>query len=394
MQTIEHLVYRLHHIRHPNGFQALSYSYFLIKFGFGLVDIFSVVFIFTLGYDLWSGLLLVAAFYWAQRLVVVGGLLPGASLIRRLGYRKSMLLSILMQAGRLGLLAMTTADQLWLLVPVAILGGIFGALYFPAYHGLFLDDGDGQRVGEQMGYLEMIGVLATVASPFVAGVVIANFGFSWLFGITGLLLIVSAAPLFMMPHHNHQGRQVGVGEIWELIKKNRRLVGVAFFWNWHYAISDFFWPLYVFLMVTQFEAVGSLFSLAMIASSVALYLFGKWYDRRQLKRIFPVVSLLMSVLWLTRFLTQSLFGLAIVEVLMRLISPAWYMKARRYELVKGEGMDSVSFGVIHELMMSLSKLTAIILAILLLWATQISWISLALPAIIGIMITMWLLRAK
>ena len=140
----------------PDGFHALSYNFFISQFASGMVSLFGVVFIFQLGATFQQGLFFLLAYYGLQRMAV-GVFLPFAGrAVCRLGYRWTMLLGLMAFIMRLLFLVFVSVERIWLLVPAFIMGGIYLPFYFVAYHGMFLDDNDDAKVGEQIGLLTML----------------------------------------------------------------------------------------------------------------------------------------------------------------------------------------------------------------------------------------------
>ncbi len=385
MQAANYWFNRIGLTRHrPDGFQALEMNFLLSQFAVGMVSVLGVVYIYQLGENLKEGLGYVLGFYGLQRLVVVIFLPLVGWLINTLGYRKTILLGSVALVGRLLLMAWSIKAGIYVLAPALILGGFYIPAYFTSFHGLFLDDGDKQHVGAQIGLMEVLKRLSMVAAPFVAGVLADKFGFFLMFGVSVMLLMISLLPVLMMPHHKHRQQAVGFEDIFAIIVHHPRYAGSIFFWYFAQATVMFMWPIYLFEVVGNLEVLGSVTSVSMIFSSLSIYIFGKLYDARPLHRVFPVLSLIVGIIWSMRFLVSGLLEAATADVMGRFSTPMWWMKIRKYELELGETMDSVSFGLSHELLVSLGLMSGLLTGYFLMAATWGFWPILSAIIIFGV----------
>lgn len=394
-----HLYDRAHymwaHLRHrPSGYEALTYNYFLLRFAAGLVDVFGIVFLFQLGDGLVEGVWMAVWYVVFQRLVVIVSLLPGGKIVERIGYRRSMLVGELLLMGKYLAFTYVSPGLLWPLLPAFVCGGLFISLYFTAYHGLFLDDNDDARIGSQSGLLDMLGRLATVVSPLMAGMIVARWGFDVLFMLGLLFIVASVGPLLFMPHHHHAVERVSWAAVWKEIRLRVRFRRVLAFFHIQSAVLDVLWPIYVFLLLGSYEVFGSLYAFVMLVSGIAVWGAGKLYDNRPLHRVYPFVSMSMAVLWVGRFMAQSVVALFAVDGISRVLSPFWWMKIRRYELGKGEKMSGVVFGIAHELVLSVAKLAGLMIAMGLWIGSGYRWEILALPAMVGVLASGYLMRNR
>jgi MFS family permease len=395
MHGVNQYVYQLVHFRHrPDGYEALSYSYFLMKFALGMVDTFGVIFLFQLGETMPAGLWLVAVFYLMERLLVSAVLVPVSWVVNQFGYRRSMFAALMLLALKLYIFSLASSGTMNLVFLTIIPGALYMSLYYISFHGLFLDDGDGERLGEQAGFLEMVGRMAAVVSPLVAGILLQRLSYHWLFLIATGILILAALPLFMMPHHTHLDVGFRFGELWAELKRHRRFAKSVLTMNIAAAVQNFFWPIYVFILVGSYATVGAVFSVAMLVSSLAVYWIGKMYDRRPLHRLYPFAVVIEAVISMFRFMVASLAPLVTIDIASRMASPLWWMKIRRYELRKGEEMNSVLFGVAHELVLSYGVIMGIILSMGLMAWSGYEWEVLAVPAVFGVLLSGWLVRDR
>jgi MFS family permease len=331
-----------------------------------------------------EGLWLVLLFFGVQRLVVAVMIPITGSLISKTGYRWMMLLGLMALALKSWLLMQVGVDRLWLLIPALILGGIAIAGYYLGYHGIFLDDNDDQRIGEQMGLITMAGRMALIVSPLLAGWLIDSYGFGSMFATAMVLPLISMLPLLLMPRHErHQGSYATV-KVLRLLKKKPRFTRAVWWWHFENALQTFYWPVFLFLVLGSHIRFGLVGSLVMMVNSLAVYLMGKVYDRRPLRRGYPLGAAMVMISWWWRFVSPTPMMVVGADGFNRLVSPLWWMKIRRQALIVGEKVDSLVFAAAWEFLVTGGYLAGLILGFELLIISGGQWLWLAAPAALGV----------
>lgn len=381
-------------LHHPelSGVSALTINYLVMTLAVGMVSTFGVLFVYHLGASPVDGLKLVFFFYFFQR-VAVGFISPLAGfLTERIGFRRAIFVAQVALIVKLLFFSLMSSAS-WFLVPALLAGGLFTALYYVAFHALFVTDGVHRRIGEQFGTIAMVGQMAEITSPLLAGLLIERFDFPIMFLTAVVILSLSVLPLFLMEHHLKRDRRFSMQDVARYLRSNELLQHAAF---WRYvedAILAFFWPIYLFLVVKSYAVVGVIGSVTAIASAAMIYVAGKIYDRRPLRRVFPAASLIVSVSWVLRFLSTSGLTAGVSDVIHRLVSPLWSMKIRRAELAAGEKIHGISFGVAHELVVSAAALTGLLFGYGILLATD-NWFWLIIPSAGAVLLSAWLMRER
>lgn len=390
MYSLERLLNHFHlphpH-RRPTGLEALALNYTISQVAAGMLALFGVLFVFELGKDLMEGLKLVFLFFGLQR-VVVGLMVPlVAELISRTGYRWMMFIGLISLALKAWILMQVTVNSLWLLGPALVLGGIAIAGYYLGYHGIFLNDNDDTRIGEQVGLITMSGRMALVVSPILAGFLVDRFSFSVMFGVAMSLLIISLGPLFLMPHHERQSQKFSFKQAVKLAKK-RKFGGSVFWWYVENGIQAFFWPIFLFLVVGSHMTFGIIGSIVMVLNSLAVYGTGKLYDKRRLRQVYPLASAMVVVSFGLRFLASTTGLAGVADGLNRLVSPFWWMKIRRNALMIGEKVKAMVFAAAWEWVVTAGYLTALTGGFLLLRWSGGQWLWLLVPVTVSVFLAM------
>lgn len=380
--------------RRYTGFDALLYNQLFLKFALGMVSIFGLLFIYNLGRNPVESLWIIFAFLFTQRLVVSLALFPSWALLERTGYRRTMSVAILALALKLFLLSQATFGAWGLLLVAAIGGGIFIALHQLAFYGLFVEDGDGHHIGQQVGLLEVVSRLSTIAAPLLAGLLIDQIGFPFMFILALGIVALSVIPLYQMPPHSHSHRPLSLKRLSNELNHHSRPLIVEFIGSAATLIHDVFWPIYLYLLIQDFSRFGAVFSLALLLSSLVVLYAGRLYDHRPLHRFFPLAAIGSSLAWFLRFNLLNPVPVISADLSGRVFNPFWWMKIKRYQYLFGRSMSPTLFAFLLEYAYTLGFLLNLCLVTGLLLITGLNWHLLFIPAVFGTLAAAWLVRKQ
>src|SRR3989338_1618397 len=375
------------HLFYPRlrGLTALEINVFLNQFSLGMVGAFGVLFIFHLNrLSLSYGVFLVIAFFAFQR-VIIGLTLPAvARLIERIGFRWIMTLGTLGLAGKLILFTQIDSGHIWLLIPAAILGGLHIAAYYPGYHAVFLENNEDDNIGAQIGMIGAVGSLAAVSAPLISGILIDTAGFSLMFMISLIILLASVIPLWLKPLRPEKIKPVKFSQVCSFYHRHQRLSAAIIFWHISESVLAFIWPVYAYLIINSYTAIGVLGSAAILVESFIIVAAGRIYDKRPLHRLYPLFAMSVAAAWIFRFLAAVPVAVFASDIIHRTVSPLWWMKIRRSVLESGETANHLVFGIAWEWLLTAGYLLGLLASSFLLLASNLNWLWLVLPAAGGV----------
>ena len=165
--------------------------------GLGMVLIFEPIYIYLyFGRSIPLTLLFIGSIHGLFALLVVFG----GKLISKIGLRHAMLFSNFFIFGYY--LSLFFINISIFFVPLAILLKSIGfTLFWPAFHIDFARFSKKDHRGLQVGKLNIAVLIPTIFSPIIGGAVLAVFGYSVLFTIVLIILLISAIPLFLSKDH-------------------------------------------------------------------------------------------------------------------------------------------------------------------------------------------------
>ncbi len=356
-----------------DGVHAFYVNGLLRALVFALVSIFTPVYIYTRAYALWgtvsAGLLAVAGFFLVQRFIILILSIPISKIIEKIGFRRSVTISVALCI--LYMAVLIAARQHFAYVWVAaVLLALNVPFYWIARDSALSQDASAAKMGKSLGAISALEDIAGIAGPFVAGVIILQWGFTALFTVSLVLLVISAVPLMWMPHHTHSN-------------------GVSFrgFWLWvvgrryfHQALASMgqamedygltaFWPMALYLIGFNAGTLGTVFSVVAIVTVAVQLLSGVIFDRMRMKHkvggevVFGFATVGTAMVWLVRLFIFTVPQVVVTDVVGKIFQTVYYGFQSDYLHLGGKRMGSIAFWVYNEIAYSAASVFIFILMI-------------------------------
>jgi DHA1 family inner membrane transport protein len=118
-------------------------------------------------------------------------------LVRRYGLRRTVILGTIVRAAQFVPLAYA-GNPAWLIAWI-LASALADALYWPVFHALMASVGNAETRGRQLGALEALRALASIAGPALGGWLLANSGGGTTFALGALVQLAAVLPLWTLP---------------------------------------------------------------------------------------------------------------------------------------------------------------------------------------------------
>lgn len=280
---------------------------------------FTIIFIYQLfNNSLFAALLVFGAIYVGTGFFVV----PAAQLLNRYGIRTLIFLSLpflafcnvglfLIASGRI-----ESEQGMWLAVFAFVaMAIIYRVLYWIPYNtdmSLLLDR---STRGAQVALLANIADVNVAAMPFWAGIIVALWGFDWLFLLATALTLLSAIPLLWITNR-HERYSWSYGEtVRKLFCRDTRplLFGYAAT-GVQDGVQIVIWPLMVFLLLGgEYVALGAITALTFFAILLIRFLTGHWFDAGKKARVLTWGALLSASGWIMKMAVATPIAIFAVD---------------------------------------------------------------------------------
>ncbi len=356
---------RLWH-RNIDGVHAFYVNGLLRSLCMSMTTIFVPLFIYTQGIKLWgslqSALILVAVYFVAQRIIVAIAVFPLSRIIEKIGFRKSISLSVFFLIGYTVSLLLVPQHMIWLLIS-AVVGGLQIPLYWISRDSALSQDIPGKSMGTKMGYITVFENISGLLGPFAGGAIVAFAGYSTLFIVALVILVLSTIPLWWMPPHTHRNG-VSLAGFWNFLTNGRYLhQAIA---NFGSAMNDYgngvIWPLILFLQGIQNEKLGAIYSGVAVVTIAIQYVTGKWFDKLRSKRdytdegVYGIASVGLSIAWIVRVFVSGIAQVVPVDMGRQLFGAIHSNFYADYLHLGGKRMGSIAYWVYLEVIYSLGTI--------------------------------------
>ncbi|MBU2229430.1 MFS transporter [Patescibacteria group bacterium] len=355
-----------HHI--TRQIKELYWSRAIMDFAVASVSLFEPIYIYTLGYSLKVILL-----FYIEVYIVYFIILPlGAKFANKFGYEHSMTLSTIFLVGYyLALYAIGTSAVFLVIAPLFF--AINKSLYWTGYHADFAKFSSGKERGKEIGEMDAIDSLVYIVGPLVGGAILAIWNFNVLFIIAAVLILASSIPLlttkekFKMLDFSYQDAYQRL-----FSKKNRRKL-FAYIGFGEELIVMVVWPVFIYVVVTNFFSVGMVVALATFTTTFATLYIGKLTDKKSKRGILRFGSISSTFIWLIRLIATAGWHVFLIDSLSRITKKtiAVPLMAMTYDRAqKHNVMRSI---VNFELALVIGKLLAAFIILILLFIFPASW---------------------
>ena len=381
--------------------QGLWVNSFFRQMSFALMHVFSVVFVFSLGREkflmggIQGGLLLLLVYLILIRLTVMLAVIPlSNNVIRRIGYRRSILSSLFFTSLSFLVLSLVSITKsLWLLSVAPIALGIGVCLYWVTYFTLFSDEAKKASIGRSFGIMDVFAKLGQVTAPLMGAIIVLLLGYDILFLVGVVLLLISGIPMFFLKHHLHLDA-VSWKEFGKWEKERRfKLAGLSMGGRLLEEIMiENLWPIYVFLIVGSLEKLGVFRSILLLATAVFTYLVSRLFDRSHNKK-YQIISVIGgSLLWVVRLGVTTLPQILVIDSVDKFFSATTRTFFFGSLFLRAKGSQSFSFivyWIVWESFWAIAGL-GILALLLLISGVEIFWMGMVLVGILGLVLSLFL----
>lgn len=297
----------LKHLTLGNPLSKLYANMALRSFALSLIGIFVPVYLLSIGYQLND----VFFFYLVMSLTHAVISFPAIRFSFRFGYSAGALASIPLFIIAYFLLSSldSTHTSLWL---IAVLFGIGDSLFWMAYHSDFAECSDGEKMGEEVGFLRIINVAVSACAPLLGGGILFFSNFNVLMFVVSSMLFISSIPLFFIK------KKVSHPTVFfkDLFRRQACKDNILYaIHGFDQGLGGVVWPIFTYVAVLHsFALLGFSVTLSLLVSLATIYMIGKLSNRFP-RHVFHVGVLGTSLTWIMRVFTVTTpFGVYMANI--------------------------------------------------------------------------------
>ncbi len=328
----------------PDGIRAIYLNTVLRRLGLSIIGVFFPVFLFLRTQDVFGesitvGLYGVIAYTFAVQFIKLLITLPTAKYLVKHGFRKTISVGNIFLIGLLILLIF--AENYYSVLFLAVFFHAFSvSFYWVSYHTLFAGDGLVEKLGKEVSATKLIERFSGIAGPAIGGLALTIWGFTALYGIALVIVLISIIPFFFMHSHRHD-ETIELKDVtdWFRERTHKNELVSAMGRQIDDKISAIFFPIFVFLLLGTFAKQGLVEAFALALGSVSIFLAGYYFDKKRMRRLFSFGVWSTAVLTVVRGSINSFGQLIVLDSLRKITSPLywvtfdslWYVKSRSSE---------------------------------------------------------------
>lgn len=316
----------------------------------------------------------------------------GAMTMARIGLKKSMIFARLMAIFFYLCLFCFNRNPIFFAILANVFLLIFRLFYWVPYHTNFAQITHRDTRGRQIAYLAIIGYLASIAAPLLAGFLLTEYSFNLLFLITMISFALAAIPLFFLSPVSARFEYSYFGTFKEWAKKRNRKLQIAYIADGaQNLVGAIIWPIFIFqLLEKQYLAVGAVSALIFIGTILCYLVSGQYADKLEKKKLIHLSSIVYAGGWLLKTFVVTAFQIFIVgtlhsfsEIFLR--TP---FDALTYEKAADHGSYVDEYTVLREISLNLGR---VLMGIFLIILVSLVGLKIAFPlaAIVSLLINLF-----
>ena len=341
-----------------------------------------------------QGMILLASFYLVERLAMIVTAMPFAKLTRKIGHDRMLIIGLaIFMLNLIALLYLKKDIRLFPLV--AILSGLKVTSYWHSYRTLLERNSYKKDIGKNTCVKRLLDNIVGVISPIVGGVVIATFGYDYLFyAALGAILIAMIGTLNLTIKEELD--EVNWQEYWSWVKERsfRKLMisqsGMIF-----NSMVLMLWPLYVFLLIGDVEKVGIIYSLSLFLAIVINYFVGANLDKKRKNKLpYFISGLLLSILTFLKVGVIQVWNVVVIDSLDRLVGNFHWLIYDDAIMRRAKGSQDFSYFVYRQINHSWAALVFWILFLIFFFLCPVGWTGVFLLGSVGVLMSLLVNESK
>jgi len=199
----------------------------------------------------------------------------------------------------------------WPLWFLALTNAIPLSFFWLPYHDDLSKAKHRKSIGKEMGMLQILINTSSALGPLIGGVVAYRFGIQYTFVLATVAMFVAMIPLFRSPEIVK--RRPLEMKNFNVMKNMKDMVAYGGL-GLENISSTIVWPLILFLILSNYEKIGFIATVALFASILVSIFMGKLTDKYNKRKVLKVSSLIHSFSVSTRFLATTINAAYLINI--------------------------------------------------------------------------------
>lgn len=358
---LQHYYERLHLNR---NIVYLYLNRILIQVGAGMLTIFTAVFFYEQFNNSFRAVALLFAFAFGSFAVFTP---LSAMFIERLGLKRMLIISIFFLPLTILSLVWWDTNPTLSLCAYLLFGLIYRLLYWTPYHIDMAKFTKAEDRGKQLSLLSNISEVVLSTTPFIAGLIIAAYGFNTIFILVSLFMGLSIIPLFFIDN-TCERYKFGYFETYQKLfsKKNRSLMLAYAGDGIQSGVRIIIWPIFIFVLLEgNYAAIGFVTMVTILLLIVLRFVIGGLADTWNRKRLLVLGVFLSTTGWIAKAFVDTGLQIFVADTYHRMGRAVNRLSADilMYDQAVDNGHYIDEYTVLRELAVNLGRTGMLLVAV-------------------------------
>lgn len=239
----------------------------------------------------------------------------------------------------------------------AVFDGIQLSLYWTAYHIYFANLTDDGNQGKEMSLNSSLGALAAVGAPAFGGLIIVFFGYSAVFVVISILMVLAMIPLRHLPKSDDKVPMDVLKTLLALSPKKEIRSMLAYAGVGISQITtQIFWPIFVLpIVIGGLTGIGFLGSIIGLFGSISALGVGYLVDKFGARRVLNFISPLDSIVGLIRMFVTLSSQVFAISTITSATSESQFLAVDSIAYARGRSSNIVAIMVQREVGLSVGR---------------------------------------
>ena len=296
----------------PHQLKELYVTMTMLNFALASGMLFEPIYLYTLHFTLSQIMLYYFAVY-----ALYFFLMPlGGKFVKRFGFEHGIMTGSLFLVAYFAFLLAIPKSPIF--VACAVLSLALQKMFFwPGYHADFAFFSKAEERGREVGIIALLDALSYVVGPLAGGVLITVFGFTGLFTVMCIIILLSNIP-FLITKERFKPKTLSYTEPYiALMAKENRPYLLAYIGFGEELVSLTIWPIFIFVTFTTFTSTGAAITFSTLITSLAILYAGRQTDLSDRKKVLRLSTLLLSLSWVLRVVTRGASAVLVTDFFSR-----------------------------------------------------------------------------
>ncbi len=332
-------IYRIHVLHSLRGFAS------------SIISVYVPIFLLTLGYSLSKVIIFFIVFHITGLLFTI---FVCPILIRKLGPVRLIKIYYPLEISYLILLNFLSAFPSLFFV-IAIMGGLAMFSYWIPVKILLIKKAEKEKMGSDLANFFVLPKVFGIIGPLISAGLIPLIGFWPVFLIAISILVFSYLPLIGISGREIiQNFDIRLSRVWSKLRERKSLFILELFDD-IVGQSEWFWGIFVFLIIGTLEAPGIVGSLNTLGSIIFTIIVGK-YANKNSKVLVPIASVCIAIVWIARVFIEKALSAYLITIVASFVMTFFLVSyfSTIYRTVKNQQEEE--FLILREIPMVLGRL--------------------------------------